>query len=91
MSVTPLEVTPLEIKQRLASGELLRLIDVREPAEFAIAKIQGAQLIPMGSVPAELQRLEAAADSSALIVFCHHGMRSLQVVNWLRQNGVDNC
>lgn len=89
--MTPLEVTPLEIKQRLASGELLRLIDVREPAEFAIAKIQGAQLIPMGSVPAELQRLEAAADSSALIVFCHHGMRSLQVVNWLRQNGVDNC
>ena len=89
--MNPLEVTPLEIKQRLASGELLRLIDVREPAEFAIAKIQGAQLIPMGSVPAELQRLEAAADSSALIVFCHHGMRSLQVVNWLRQNGVDNC
>lgn len=89
--MNPLEVTPLEVKQRLASGELLRLIDVREPAEFAIAKIEGAQLIPMSSVPAELQRLEAAADSSALIVFCHHGMRSLQVVNWLRQNGVDNC
>lgn len=90
-SVNAFEVTPLEVKRRLADGEALRLIDVREPAEFAIAKIDGAELIPMGSVPAQLQSLEATADSAALIVFCHHGVRSLQVVNWLRQNGVDNC
>jgi len=38
-----------------------------------------------------LQRLEAAADDAMLVVFCHHGVRSLQVVNWLRQQGVENC
>jgi len=89
--VNPLEVTPVEVKQRLAHDEALRLIDVREPKEFAIAKIDGAELIPMGSVPAQLQQLEAAADDATLIVFCHHGVRSLQVVNWLRQHGVENC
>lgn len=67
------------------------LVDVREPAEFAIAKIPGAELIPMGSVPAQLQRLEGAADDAIVVVFCHHGVRSLQVVNWLRQQGVENC
>ena len=87
----PLEVTPLEVKHKLAEGETLRLIDVREPAEFAIAKIEGAELIPMGSVPANLQTLDAAADDATLIIFCHHGMRSLQVVNWLREHGVENC
>jgi rhodanese-related sulfurtransferase len=81
------EISPAEVKQRLDAGEKLMLVDVREPAEFAIAKIEGAELIPMGSVPAQLQRLE----DESLIVFCHHGVRSLQVVNWLRQQGVESC
>ncbi len=89
--MTAMEVSPLEVKQRLDAGEPVLLVDVREPAEFAIAKIGGAELIPMGSVPGQLQRLEAAADDTAIVVFCHHGVRSLQVVNWLRQQGVENC
>ncbi len=91
LRVKALETTPREVRQRLSAGEALRLIDVREPAEFAVARIEGAELIPMGSVPAKLQTLEAAADDADLIVFCHHGVRSLQVVNWLRQQGVENC
>jgi rhodanese-related sulfurtransferase len=89
--MTAMEVGPLEVKRRLDAGEALLLVDVREPAEFAIAKIGEAELIPMGSVPGQLQRLEAAADDAAIVVFCHHGVRSLQVVNWLRQQGVENC
>lgn len=89
--MTAMEVSPLEVKQRLDAGEPVLLVDVREPAEFAIAKIGEAELIPMGSVPGQLQRLEAAADDAAIVVFCHHGVRSLQVVNWLRQQGVENC
>ncbi len=67
------------------------LIDVREPHEFAIAKIEGAVLIPMRAVPGELQTLEARADEGPLMVFCHHGARSLNVVNWLRNQGVEAC
>ncbi len=87
----PYEVTPQEVKERIASGEPLYLIDVREPAEHQVARIEDARLIPMGSVPASLQALEAQADETTLVVFCHHGIRSLQVVNWLRQQGVDRC
>ena len=45
----------------------------------------------MNTIPAALQKLEAQADQGTLIVFCHHGMRSLQVVNWLREQGVTAC
>jgi len=91
VSNIPLEVTPQDIKQRRASGENIAFIDVREPAEFQLARIEGAELIPMGSVPGELQRLDGLADDKTLIVYCHHGVRSLNVVNWLRQRGVEGC
>jgi rhodanese-related sulfurtransferase len=87
----PLEIAPQDVKRRLDAGERLTLIDVREPAEFQAARIAGAELIPMRTIPAQLQRLEAAADDSTLVVFCHHGVRSLNVVNWLREQGVASC
>lgn len=87
----PLETTPQDIQRRIAAGEKLLLIDVREPDEFQIARIPGAELIPMRTVPAQLQRLEAAGDEATLIVYCHHGIRSLNVVNWLRDQGVTTC
>jgi rhodanese-related sulfurtransferase len=86
-----METTPLEIKRRIDWGEVLFLIDVREPGEFQTARIEGAELIPMRTVPAALQQLEAKTDKGALVVFCHHGVRSLQVVNWLREQGVPAC
>jgi rhodanese-related sulfurtransferase len=87
----PIEVTPQDVKQRIDAGEKLHLIDVREPHEFAQARIEGGELIPMRSVPAELQSLDARADEGTLIVYCHHGVRSLNVVNWLREQGVEAC
>jgi rhodanese-related sulfurtransferase len=87
-TANPFEVTPQDVENLRRSGEALALIDVREPAERAVARIEGAELIPMGSVPANLQKLEAAADEASLIVYCHHGVRSLQVVSWLRQQGI---
>jgi len=86
-----LELSPQEVQARRAGGEKLVLIDVREPEEFALTRLEGAQLIPMQSVPGELQRLESIADDGGLIVLCHHGVRSLQVVSWLRQQGIDSC
>lgn len=87
----PLELSPQEVQSRFKAGERLVLIDVREPQEFAMTRIEGAQLLPMQSVPAGLQDLKDLADATSLVVLCHHGMRSLQVVSWLRQQGVDNC
>jgi len=87
----PIETTPQDIQRRLAACEKLLLVDVREPAEFQVARIAGAKLIPMRTVPAQLQRLEAAADEATLIVYCHHGVRSLNVVNWLREQGISGC
>jgi rhodanese-related sulfurtransferase len=87
----PLEVTPVELKKRLDSGERLVLIDVREPGEYELTRIEGAELIPMNTVPQRLQDLEGRADEATLILFCHHGIRSLNVVNWLRKQGVDAC
>jgi rhodanese-related sulfurtransferase len=87
----PLEITARDVQQRLDAGETLHLIDVREPNEFAIAKIEGGVLVPMRSVPSELQDLQAKATTAPLIVFCHHGVRSLNVVHWLREQGLENC
>jgi len=89
--VEPLEITPQEAQHLLQrQGEAI-LIDVREPEEFSISHIDGALLMPMQSIPAELQKLEAFGDESTLLVLCHHGVRSLQVASWLREHGIENC
>ncbi len=86
-----LELTPHELQARLNEGDHVVVIDVREPDEVAISQLPGSVLIPMQSVPGELQRLEALADESDLAILCHHGVRSLNVVAWLRQRGIENC
>jgi rhodanese-related sulfurtransferase len=85
----PLEISPAEVKSRIDAGDAIRLIDVREPREFEICRIEGAELIPMNSIPLHLQDLDT--DGPTLVVFCHHGVRSLSVVDWLRRQGVENC
>ena len=80
-----LEITPAEAKQLLDRGENLMLVDVREPWEFEICRIAGAKLIPMGTIPANLQALDT---DDEVICYCHHGMRSLDVAVWLRGPGV---
>lgn len=87
----PFEIAPQDVQRRAASGDRLAFIDVREPFEFQQARIEAAELIPMRSVPADLQHLEALAEDATLIIYCHHGVRSLQVVNWLREQGVAAC
>jgi len=91
MQELPVEVTPAEVRARRDAGDAVRLIDVREPFEHALTHIEGAELIPMGSVPTRLQQLHAASREATLIVFCHHGVRSLDVTYWLREQGVAAC
>lgn len=65
------------------------LLDVREPWECATAGIAGATCIPMGEIPT---RAHAELDpDQPIVVFCHHGMRSLSVTMWLRREGFDHA
>jgi rhodanese-related sulfurtransferase len=82
-----LEIGPAELKQALGRGDKISLIDVREPWEYDIAHIAESKLIPMGSIPANLQSIDSG---DPVVVYCHHGMRSLDVTVWLRAQGVEN-
>ena len=72
------------------SDKPLRLIDCREDDEFALNRIEGAELIPLSQF-AELapQRLIGEeAEKMPVVIYCHHGMRSLQATHFLRRHGV---
>jgi rhodanese-related sulfurtransferase len=86
--MSELEISPSELKKRLDAGEKLVLIDVREPWEYEICRIEGAKLIPMNTVPANLQSLDV---EEPVICYCHHGMRSLDVAVWLQKQGVESA
>ena len=60
------------------------VVDVREPWEHEVCNIEGALLLPMQQVPGRLAELPADRD---IVVYCHHGMRSLQVAQFLQQSG----
>lgn len=60
------------------------LLDVREPWETAICRIDGALALPMAAVPPRLPELDPDADT---VVVCHHGVRSFQVALFLERNG----
>jgi rhodanese-related sulfurtransferase len=86
-----MEITPAEVKRQLDAGVRLNLIDVRQPEEYQIARIDGSELIPMDKIPGALDRLEQKADEAPLIVICHHGVRSANVVNYLRGQGIPSA
>jgi rhodanese-related sulfurtransferase len=73
----PLELSPQVVQSRFAAGERLVWIDVREPEEFAITRIEGAELLPMRSVPAGLERLQRLAEEGCVVLLCHQFTDSL--------------
>lgn len=75
----------------LDAGDPVHLVDVREPHEHRRARIDSSELIPMRTVPKALPRIREKAAEGPVVVFCHHGMRSLQTVSWLRRQGVERC
>jgi rhodanese-related sulfurtransferase len=83
------EITVEEVKRKLDQQESFTLLDVREPWEFERAWIDGAKLIPMGDVPSRAHQ-ELDPDDS-IVVVCHHGVRSMNVTVWLRQQGFDKA
>lgn len=82
------EVSPAEAAALLREKKI-RLIDVREPWEFATARIDGSLLMPMGDVPSRAHQ-ELDPDER-LVVLCHLGMRSMNVTVWLRNQGFEQA
>ena len=84
-----LEITVEQLKQQLASANPPLLLDVREQWEFDTANIQCSKLMPMGEIPSRAhQELD---EEQHILVLCHHGMRSLSVAAWLRNQGFEKA
>jgi molybdopterin/thiamine biosynthesis adenylyltransferase/rhodanese-related sulfurtransferase/molybdopterin converting factor small subunit len=77
-------ISPKQLRQRLDAGDHIRIIDVREPREWDICKLEGTDLIPLGSFPAQLHSLDTAED---IVVICRSGVRSAHAVRLLQEAG----
>jgi adenylyltransferase/sulfurtransferase len=78
------EITPSELAQRLAAHEDFTLIDVREPFEWQIGRIEGARLIPLGTLSDEMSTLDPAKE---VVAYCRSGKRSADAVRQLAAAG----
>ena len=81
-----IEISATALAARLAQGEAVVVIDVREPWEFDIASVANSTLVPLSSLPSALHRLDPAAE---YVVLCHHGNRSDMAANWMRAQGYE--
>lgn len=79
-------LTPCELRDRLAAGEELVLLDVRQPGELEICRIEGVRSIPLGELPARVAELDPERPT---VCICHHGMRSAQAAALLAQAGFE--
>jgi adenylyltransferase/sulfurtransferase len=78
------EISPKELADQLQNGNKPRLLDVREPQELNISQLPGAELIPLGQLPARLADLDTADN---FVVFCRTGVRSGRAVEFMRSAG----
>jgi len=78
------EISVRQLKEKLDRQENVVLLDIREPHEVKLARIEGAVHIPMGEIP---QRVEELSREKEILVHCHTGMRSLLVGQYLLEAG----
>ncbi|MDD3446124.1 MAG: rhodanese-like domain-containing protein [Zavarzinia sp.] len=88
--MTELEISVETLAARRAAGEELHLLDVREPWEFKLCRIEGSVNVPLGRL-ADAIDPDTLNDGRPVIVICHHGFRSLRATLWLRGQGVADC
>ena len=79
-------ITPKEFGERVRGGEDLLLVDVREPEEYELARVEGARLLPLSLFNEWAPTLDR---SRGTVFICHHGVRSAQVCAFLAREGFD--
>ena len=78
------EISPQELKGRLDRREPIVLLDVRDPWETALVRLENAVHIPMDEIEMRADELDAREET---VVYCHHGVRSAAVADYLRSIG----
>jgi rhodanese-related sulfurtransferase len=78
------EISATDLKRRLDAGEDIQLIDVRQPEEWAFAKIEGSKLIPLGDI---MRRMGEIDENRETVLHCKMGMRSARAVEALQRAG----
>jgi rhodanese-related sulfurtransferase len=78
------QISPVSLHARLQRGDRPLLLDVREPWEFAVCRIEGSELVPMSQIVRRLGDLDRERET---VVICHHGIRSQQVALYLDHQG----
>ena len=83
---TPLELTCEQVKTKLDNKDDFLLLDCREEDEYRTVHISGSTLIPMSAISDRVSELDSRRNDE-IVVYCHHGGRSMKVTLWLRQQG----
>ncbi|TPG67190.1 rhodanese-like domain-containing protein [Hymenobacter nivis] len=74
-------ISPVQLASRLAAGDPLHLLDVRDPIEFDYCHLPGSVLLPLDELP---QRTEEIPARGEVVLVCHHGVRSAQALSYLQ-------
>lgn len=84
-SSAPIEqINAKQLQEAMGANQKITLLDVREPQEWDITHLPGAQLIPLDQIPERINELDSADD---IVVYCHHGQRSQRAINFLKKMG----
>ena len=82
-------ISPMDVRDRIAAGEPVVFLDIREESERDYCRIGDGPFIPLGELHQRAEELEVPEDA-LLVVYCHHGIRSLTGVAILQQKGFEN-
>ncbi len=77
-------LSPVQVKNILESEAQIKLIDVRENWEYQIARLENAELVPLGEF---IEFSKSLSPNEKIIIYCHRGVRSFNACNYLVQNG----
>jgi rhodanese-related sulfurtransferase len=80
------EISPRELARALENGRAVRMIDVRQPWESAIAQLPHSALIPLGELPGRIDEIPSEPEVT-VVLYCHHGVRSLSAASYLHRLG----